>query len=156
MSTPKVGDTKEIRIAEETLVIEPMTYGNLKKIIKIVAEAGTKLDPKTFKDDYLTVVPVLVQGYVDNVIPLLFKKSKHPFLNQDWIDENMTVPLLKEILVDALYVNGLSDFFLKTAKAPAPEAVQRPSGTAQSPTGSSGSITSLDSRTAGSPETSTP
>jgi hypothetical protein len=152
-SLPKVGETREFKVGDKVLIVEPIPYGNLKKIIKLVAEASVKLDPKQFKDDYMMVVPVLIQDYVDQIVPLLFRRTAHEFMTQDWVDENLTVPTLKSILIDALYVNGLSDFFLKTVKVPAPAAVASPSGTEtpQSQTGNSGSTTSSDSPTDGGP-----
>jgi len=152
--TLKAGDTKEFKIGEQTLVVEPLPLGRLKKIIKIIADIGQKFDKKAIADDLLTVVPAMVEGYIDQMIPLLFTKERHPFLTTEWIDDNLTVPIMKEILVTAITINGLGDFFLKTAKAPAPVAVEA-SGDRTTETSSekSGSTTSLESPTDGALKT---
>lgn len=156
MSVYKAGDTKDFKVGAQTLVVEPLPLGRLKKIIKIIADIGSKLDKKAIADDMLTIVPTMVEGYIDQIIPLLFTKERHPFLTGEWIDDNLTVPLMKEILVTAIAVNGLGDFFLKTAKAPAPVAVEQESGkTTETSSEKSGSTTSSGSPTDGGPKTLT-
>lgn len=152
--TIKAGDTKEFKVGENILTVEPLPLGSLKKIIKIIADAGATFDKKTINDDFLNVVPNLVEGYIGKVIPLLFNRAKHPFMTDEWIDDNLTVPLMKEVLLAAIAVNGLGDFFLRTVKAPAPMAVET-SGNPTTETSSekSGSITSSESPTDGVPKT---
>lgn len=156
--TLKAGDTKEFKFGTDILIVEPIPLGVLKKIIKIIADAGATFDKKTINDDFLNVVPKLVESYIDTLIPLLFVKAKHPFLTTEWIDDNLTVPTMKDILMAAIAVNGLGDFFLRTVKAPAPVTVpDAASGTPKTETSSekSGSITSSESPTDGDLKTLT-
>lgn len=150
MSTLKAGDVKKYDVAGVTLFVEAIPLGKLKKIIKIIVDIGVKFDKKALADDFLTIVPDMVASYIDQLIPLLFIKDKHPFLTQDWVDENLTVPVMKQILVDAITVNGLGDFFLKTVKGPAPKPVDESgSSTTETSSEKSGSITSSESPTDG-------
>ncbi len=155
MSTLKAGDTKEFTVGEHKLVVEPLPLGSLKKIIKIVAEVGAKFDKKTLTDDLLTVVPGMVEGYIDTIIPLLFVKDKHPFMTKEWVDDNLTIPLMKEMFVAAIAVNGLGDFFLRTVKVPAPTVPEKAGPTTETSSEKSGSITSSGSPTDGDPKTLT-
>ncbi len=152
----KAGDTKEFPVGVNKLIVEPLPLGSLKKIIKIISEAGSKFDKKTLADDMLTVVPTLVESYIDKLIPLLFVKSKHEFLTPEWVDDNLTIPVMKEIFIAAIAVNGLGDFFLKTVKVPAPKTVAPDSsGTNQTPSENTSSTTPSDSLTDGDLKTPT-
>ncbi len=153
MNELKAGDSTSFQIGEWKLEVEPMPFGKLKKLVKIVASAAKKLAPGALKDDLLSVVPALVEEYIADCIPLLFDDKKHPFLNEQWIDDHMTVPKLKEILIAAVTVNGLGDFFLKTVRRPAPTTVaEDSSGTTETPSESIGSTTSSGSPTDGAPK----
>lgn len=153
MNDLKAGDTKAFDVGDKTLTVEPMPFGKLKKLVKIVAGAAKKLDPRALTEDLLTVVPSLVEEYLGECIPLLFDSKTHPFLTPDWIDDNMTVPKLKEILIAAVTVNGLQDFFLKTVRPPAPKAVEGLSGTPEILSENIGSTISSASPMDGGPKT---
>jgi hypothetical protein len=153
MSELKAGQTTTFDIEGQTLTVEPIPYGNLKKILRIVTEAAGKLGKQQLGDNFLAVVPTIFEEYLDQFIPLLFKKAKHPFLTKEWYEDNLTIPQMKEIMLAAIAVNGLQDFFDKTVKAPAPAAVPSSSGTTPILPESSGSTISSDSPTDGGPKT---
>jgi hypothetical protein len=148
MQQPKAGEAVTFTVGGNDIIVEAIPFGKLKKVIKIIADVSKKFDPKTVQEDILTLVPTVVEEYVDDLVPLLFDGAKHPFLTKDWINENLTIPKTKEIIVASIAVNGLGDFFVKTAKAPAPKPSEE-SGTSQTLSESSGSITSSDSPTDG-------
>lgn len=138
----KAGDTKTFEIGGQKLIVEALPYGNLKKIIRIVTKVASELGSKNASLDLLAVVPKLTEEYLDEMIPLLFRKTEHPFLTHEWVDDNLTIPTMKEIILAAIAVNGLSDFFAKTVKARAPEAVLPQSATTPTPPENPGSTIS--------------
>lgn len=150
MSELKPGDTKEFQVGDKTLVVEAIPFGKLKKVIRLIAEISKQFDSKELQADILNIVPKIVEQYVEEFIPLLFDAGKHPFLTKEWVDDNLTIPVMKNVIISAITINGLGDFFVKTVKAPAPKTVQPPSsGTSSTPSESSGSTTLSDSPTDG-------
>jgi len=150
MQELKPGDTKEFKVGDKTLVVEAIPFGKLKKVIRLIAEVSKQFDSKELQEDILNIVPTIVERYVEEFIPLLFSAEKHPFLTKEWVDDNLTIPVVKDVLISAITINGLGDFFAKTVKAPAPKTVQpQSSGTSSIPSESIGSTTPSDSPTDG-------
>jgi hypothetical protein len=137
MSEPKAGDTVVIEVGDKTLTIEPVPYGNLKKIFGII---GNAVNDITVGKNAVMDIPKAIDQYLPNFFPLLFRKGTHDFITLDWIDNNLTLVAMKKIVETAIKVNGLEDFF------------ERQRARAASPTTGS-SITSSDSPTAGGPAT---
>jgi len=129
----KPGDTKTFTVGGKDLVVEPVSYGNLKKIIKIISRAA-----ESASGDNVLKIADLFGTYVDEFVPLLFSKSKHPWLDTAWVDDNLTVPIMKEIVEAAIAVNGVKDFLAK--RGPTPEA-KTPSPTPATPLESTSSTT---------------
>jgi hypothetical protein len=85
----KAGDTKTFEIGGQKLVVEPLPFGNVKKLLRIVLEVAEK---GKSGDTQVLSIPNLLENYADVAIPLLFRKGKHDFLTKEWIDDNMTFP----------------------------------------------------------------
>jgi len=147
MSELKAGGTAEFTVAGQTLVLEPIPYGQLKKILRLVLDVS-----KEAAEGKLTFIPDALDKYFPEIIPLLFIKNKYPFINAVWIDDNMTVPTLRGIMESAIIINGLQDFFGKafggTLKV---DTLSNPTPTI--PPEKDGSIISSDSAMAGGPKT---
>lgn len=144
MADPELrpGGSKDFQIGGQTLHVRPIPYGNLKKILRMVFEMSkAKAD-----DPAMQMVTELVDKYLDQVFPLLFKAADHPFLNPAWIDENLDVPTIMEIVQAAVVVNGLKDFFPKGANLATPEKI---SPIQTTPPENRGSTTSSGSPTDG-------
>lgn len=109
----KPGDTKVFKVGDKELVVEPVKYGSLKKIIKIISKAA-----ESASGDSVIKIADLFGTYVDEFVPLLFSKAKHPWLDNAWVDDNLTVPLMKEIVEAAIAVNGVKDFLAKGGQMP--------------------------------------
>ncbi len=149
MSEPKPilksGDALDFTVGDKTLTIEPVPYGNIKKIIRIAFDATKDLGPMT-----MAVIPELIDQNVSKIVPLLFSKGRYPFVTDEWIEENMTVPVLRKMLEAAVVVNGLQDFFDQAA------GKTKGNGSPPSlatPPEKDGSTTSADSAMAGVPKT---
>ena len=153
MSELKAGGTHTFTVGDYQLVVEPIPYGNMKKIIRIIMDVVEKTNKAG--DNTVLSIPVLFETYLDQFVPLLFKPSKHPFLNKEWIDNNLTIPDMREIVEAAIAVNGLGDFFGKSKATKANG--ETPSMTIPPiPPGNSGSTISSASLTDGVREMSTP
>lgn len=108
----KAGDSVEFKIGGKVLVVEPIPYGNVKKVFKIVFGVIEKLTDKTDETAVMRV-PKILEENINLFLPLLFKKGKYDFLNDAWIDDNMTLNDIRKIIEAAVKVNGLEDFFAK-------------------------------------------
>ena len=121
MSELKAGDSKQFVIGDKTLTIEPVPYGNIKKILKIVGEVAG-----AFKSDgdALNQISGQIEKQIPAFLPLLFKKGTVEYMTSDWIDDNLSLTQLREIGEAAIAVNGLKDFFGKRvgAQPPVPPA----------------------------------
>lgn len=154
MKELKPGDSTTYTVDGKILVVEPIPFGKLKKIIQIIARVSKAFDKKAIEEDLLNIVPKLVEEYVGEIVPLLFDLKKHPFLTPEWVDDNLTVPTMKAIVVDAITINSLDHFFYKTVRPAPTVAKERELGeTNPTPSASTGSTTSSDSPTVGGPKT---
>src|SRR3954465_13716059 len=96
----KVGGSKDFQIGEYTLHVRPVPYGNLKKILRMVFELSN-----AFTDKDVKTIPDVLDRYLDKIFPLLFKASEHSFMTPEWVDENLDIPTMREIIDAAIMVN---------------------------------------------------
>lgn len=111
----KAGETKQYTIGDKTLILEPIPYGRLKKVLKIIVDAVgdiSKGKDMTHEELAKTMPEVLINN-VNLLLPLLFDPKKHPFMNQDWLENNMSLPIVMDIGEAAIKINGMMDFFAK-------------------------------------------
>lgn len=151
MSEPKPvlksGDALDFTIGDKTLTIEPVPYGNIKKILRIAFAAS-----KEIAAGQLSGVPELIDKNLYATFPLLFAKGKYNFITPEWMEETMTVPTLRKMMEAAIVVNGLQDFFDKGVTKK-PVAVPPEPLTPSTPSEKDGSTTSADLAMAGGPKT---
>lgn len=143
----KAGDSIDFQVGDKTLTIEPVPYGNIKRVIRLAFDAS-----KEISKGQLTSIPEMIDKNLTVMFPLLFTRDKYPFVNEAWIEDNMTVPLIRKMLEAAVVVNGLQDFFEQaTGKKKANGASPTPPIQPEK----DGSTISADSVTAGVPRTLT-
>jgi hypothetical protein len=124
----KAGDTVEFQADGKTLILEPIPYGRLKKVLTMVMEAiqdvskGKDMD----KDEIGKVMPNILMDHAAKILPLLFDLRKHPYLTDVWLENNMTIPLVTDVIKKAIIINGLTDFFGKLGAQPTAPQVERP------------------------------
>lgn len=147
MTELKSGESLDFQVGDKTLTIEPVPYGNIKKILRIAFQAS-----KEISSGNLTTLPELIDRNLAELFPLLFSAGRYPFLDGEWIETHMTVPVLRKMLEAAVVVNGLEDFFGKAIKKTEPNGSPP---TRETPPGNPGSITSSGSLTDGGPKTLT-
>ncbi len=146
MSELKAGDALDFKVGEKTLTIEAVPYGQIKKILRTVLSlSGEK------KVSDIAIVDV-ADKYIRQILPLMFPKGKYDFIVDSWVEDNMTIPVLRKMLEAAIVVNGLQDFFEKMAGrklTPEPAPAAEPTILSEK----DGSTTSADSPTVGVPKT---
>lgn len=144
MSELKAGDSLDFKVGDKTLTVEPLPYGNLKKILRMAFGIA-----KEISAGELTTVPDLMDKYMAQVLPLLFRGERYSFITAEWIDDNLTVPTIRKIVEAAVVSNGLQDFFAKAGLTTNGKVPPIPT----IPSESSGSIISAGSPTDGVPKT---
>lgn len=124
----KPGQTVEMRVGDKTIAIEPVPFGNVKKVFRIIAETIGDFS-KEQEEAIIMRVPRIMEEKVGVILPLLFWPGKYPFINQDFIDNHLTVIDIRKIVETAIVVNGFTDFLAKLGNrlTPAPQASEEPS-----------------------------
>lgn len=148
MSELKVGGSQEFQVGDKTLTVEPIPYGQVKMILRKVMDIT-----KTAASGDTKFIPDIIDTYLPDIFPLLFKKGHYPFINVEWIENNLTVPNLRAIVEASVIVNGLEDFFGKAFGGTLKKDLPQESKTPATPLEKPGSITSSDSPTDGAPKT---
>lgn len=116
----KKGDTVRYKVGVETLVIEPIPYGRLTKIMKIVFGAIDRIGTMDNKE-IIMKLPEIFEENLGPLISLIFDPRKHSFLNQAWVHDNLTLIHMEEIVERTILVNGLKDFLGRMGtKGPVP------------------------------------
>jgi hypothetical protein len=146
MSELKSGESIDFQIGDKTLTIEPVPYGNIKKIIRLAFAVSKDIESGGLKS-----VPEMIDKNLYEILPLLFAKDRYPFLTPEWIENTMSVPQIRKIIEAAIVSNGLKDFFDKGMGTVT--GTGKPVPTLPTPPAKDGSITSVDSPTAGVPKT---
>lgn len=108
----KPGEAIDFQVGDKTLTVEPIPFGNVKKLFRIVGETIGDMT-KENGEAVFQKVPRIMEEKVTVILPLLFRESRYDFLTPDWIDENMTVIDIRSIIETAIKVNGFEDFFAK-------------------------------------------
>jgi len=108
----KSGGTVDFKIGDTTLTVEPVPFGNVKKVFRVIAETLTEMSKETGESPIMKV-PKIMEDKVGLILPLLFRGGKYQFLNEEWIDNNMTVIDIRSVVEAAIKVNGFDDFLAK-------------------------------------------
>ena len=122
----KQGETVEFIVDGKTLILEPIPYGRLKAVLKMVVSSIGEIAQGKDRPDVGTMVPELLMEKSAKIFPLLFDQKKHPYMSEEWVELNLTIPLAKDVFSKAIIINDLKDFFGKMGLQPgaAPREVQ--------------------------------
>jgi len=115
MKVSKSGDTVTYPIGGKELILSPMPWGNLKKVFTMVSESAAVISGQITNDPqkFMKWISSLLETQADDLLLLLFDKKKNEFLNKEWIEENLTLNSIQQIIADAIMVNGVKDFLSK-------------------------------------------
>jgi len=105
----KAGQTVEMNIGGKVLVLEPIPYGRLKKLFKIVFGVIGKISTMEQKN-VMESLPDIFEENLESFCELAFDPKKHDFLTPEWVEENLTLLHIREISETLIAVNGIKDF----------------------------------------------
>ena len=108
----KPGDTVEKVIGGQTLIMKPIPYGRLKDLMKVIFGAMDQFTSMSNKNIFLQF-PKIFEDNLPKIMPLMFSDKEHPFLNQAWVDENLSLVDMREIIEKMIIINGLQSFLDK-------------------------------------------
>ncbi|MBI4396328.1 MAG: hypothetical protein HY548_04475 [Elusimicrobia bacterium] len=117
-------------VGGKELVLEPMPFKRFKKALAVVM--GGLQDLEGFSTasglDAVRRLPDILVGKVNELMPILFAGEQHTFITPDWVEENLSLPLAQRILVDAVRINGVTDFLgvLRGGRLQAPPSEKAP------------------------------
>ena len=122
----KAGDDVTYSINGNDIIMRPIPFGRIKKIMKIVFNAIDEFgeDGQT-NSAFLRKLPELIEKNIDQLLTLIFDTNVYKFINKEWIDDNITIPLSVNIFDDAIKINGLSDFFSKMTRKTGQEVKEK-------------------------------
>ncbi len=105
------GETAVYKMGDVALKLIPLPLGKLKKALDAIKNLNTE-NLSTMLADYMLAI---------------FDKDQNEFLTNEWIDNNMTVPMAQRIIQDFSMVNGLPNFLQEMpAKKPLAATEVRP------------------------------
>ena len=108
----KPGDRYEKIVNGQTLILKPIPYGRLKELMKIVFGAMDQFSTMSTKNVFLQF-PKVFEENMPKIMPLMFAEKEHSFLNAQWVDDNLSLLDMREIVEKMIVINGLTDFLGK-------------------------------------------
>jgi len=105
----KPGDIVNMEVGGETLVLEPIPYGRLKKLFKIVFSVINEISSMEQKN-VMFAIPEIFEKNLPEFCELAFNPKTHKFITEEWIEENLTILHIRQIAETLMAVNGIKDF----------------------------------------------
>jgi len=101
--------TLTYQVGDKTLTMKPLTFKEFKKALKIVESVSASLVAAGPKDpvSFVQAIPPLLAGKFNELAPLLFPGQG---VDEAWVDENLTIPMARKIVMDAARINDVLDF----------------------------------------------
>jgi len=108
----KAGDKTTYVVAGENLFIEPRPYGVLCDIVGLVFGSITDIG-KMEAGGIIAQLPSIIKTKLPQIFALAFDRRRHPFLNEEWMSNNLTFIDIQKIIERFIKVNNLEDFLEK-------------------------------------------
>lgn len=121
----KSGDIAVYDIGGEKLKLSPMPWGRLKKVLKLFSESMASFDNSMIEDTsrMMKWMMTIIEARMEDMFPLLVDEKLNPFFSKEWVDENITLQHIQQIILDSITINGVKDFLaLKGRNNPLPAA----------------------------------
>ena len=97
-------------IGGKTMTLRPLTNKRLRTVIAAVEKSINEVSVMD-KSAGLSAVMEMILGRAYELLVLLFPADAHPFLTPEFVDDSMTVPMLRAILDDVVKMNKLEELF---------------------------------------------
>ena len=122
----EIGGRIVYKFKGKELKLTPAPYRQVKKGIMMVLLGSKQFQKISDDDNFIGNIVDIFDKNLPQMILIMFDKSLNPFLDLEWIEANMIIPLGKEIFKDIIEINGLTDFFSqKGAKDSTPNFLGR-------------------------------
>lgn len=124
----KAGSTVTYEIAGEKLTLTPMPWGKLKKALKLFSDSWSNFDPKSVEDQqkFMGWMMSTIEARMNDMFPLLVDTKINAFFTQDWVEENLTLQHIQQIITDAITINGVRDFLALAGRNTKPSPIEEP------------------------------
>jgi len=108
----KSGSTAVYEIGGKELRLTPMPWGRLKRALKLFSESWGTYDANMTNDTprMMKWIVTMIETRMDDMFPLLIDEKLNTFFTKDWVDENITLQHIQQIVMDAVKINGVKDF----------------------------------------------
>lgn len=98
-------------IAGQTLALRPLTNKRLREFARGIEESlssvtNEKGEPKSF-----SAVMNTMMDATPRLIRILFPGDEHAFLTPEFVDEHLTIPMLRKMLEHTVRINQLDELF---------------------------------------------
>ena len=106
---------KKIIIGGKTLTIAPLKLKSFRRFIGTIDEGLKSIQRIDPKSSNMQVVDALLKC-AGAILSVLFPIDEYPFMTEEFIEENVSIPIMREILEQSVIVNKIEDLFpfLKT------------------------------------------
>lgn len=111
----QAGDSVTYEIDGKKLIMDPIPWGRLKKVIALVSESATGINDDLMNNQakFMAWIGTMIEKRMDDLFPLLFNEKKNDFFNKEWVEDNLTLLQIQQIVLDAITINGVQDFLDK-------------------------------------------
>lgn len=106
------GEVEIVKVGGHDLQIRTHKFKTLKLIIRLITKSIKDI---SVIDDKSDLGDVAISFFTKNMemLNLLFPKDTHPFMSEEFVDENFTIPIAEYILLRTLEINDLGKMFPK-------------------------------------------
>lgn len=111
----QAGDSVTYEINGKKLIMDPIPWGRLKKIIKLVSDSSSGITDDLMNNQALFMkwIAEMIEKRMDDLFPLFFDSKKNNYFNKEWVEDNLTLLQIQKIVMDAITINGVQDFLDK-------------------------------------------
>ena len=111
---------EKIKIGDHELILKPLKLKTFRVFVGTIDSAVQRMQAIDPKSTNAQVIDSVLQ-YSGAVFQALFPPETYPFMTQEFIEENMSIPLMRHVLARAVAINQVEDMFpfLKQITPPA-------------------------------------
>lgn len=111
---------EKFEVGGQTLVVKPLKVKQFRALVAAITNATTAVADSAKKVGELSNVSHLVDDVFAHsyaVFRVVFPEGEFPFLTQEFIDDNFTVPMMQRLLERVIVINNLGSIFPNLASA---------------------------------------
>lgn len=110
---------KRYSVGGKTLILRPLSIKRFRQLSFIIDDGLKQFSDVNSDTIVKDMVEILASKGIE-IMSILFQEIDHPFMTKDFIENNFTVPLSRNILEDAMTMNGVKEFLPNVKKSMQP------------------------------------